>query len=388
MSKIFIKKDREKMWQSGHPWLYSGAVEKIEGNPEAGSVVEVYNWKKEFIGYGHYNKNSKIMVRMLEKDIDKKIDLNWYSEKVREAYALRKMINIDSDGYRLIHSESNSLPGVIVERFGDYLVVQASTLGMEKDKGFLIEALKKEIPKVKGIYEKSEGDVRRLEGLPEISGVLFGEVPDEIEIFEGDAKFTIDLKGQKTGFYSDQRESRLLMGSLSKDKDFLDVCSYTGGFSLHAMVNGANSSTLIDASEDVLNVARKNLSDYKNVEFIKGNIFNVLRELIKEERQWDIVNLDPPKLAPNRRDLDKALKAYKDIILNGIRLTKKGGLLSIYSCSGAVTSTDLRMALAYAIKDAGVKAVIVNQLHQSPCHPISVAVPETEYLKGFLLRII
>lgn len=388
MSKIFIKKDREKMWQSGHPWMYSGAVEKIEGNPEAGSVVEVYNWKKEFIGYGHYNKNSKIMVRMLEKDVDKKIDLNWYSEKVREAYALRKMINIDSDGYRLIHSESDLLPGVIVDRFGDYLVVQASTLGMEKDKGFLIEALKKEIPKVKGIYEKSEGDGRRLEGLPEISGVLFGEVPDEIEIFEGDAKFTIDLKGQKTGFYSDQRESRLLMGSLSKDKDFLDVCSYTGGFSLHAMVNGANSSTLIDVSEDVLNVARKNLSDYKNVEFIKGNIFNVLRELIKEGHQWDIVNLDPPKLAPNRRDLDKALKAYKDIILNGIRLTKKGGLLSIYSCSGAVTSTDLRMALAYAIKDAGVKAVIMNQLHQSPCHPISVAVPETEYLKGFLVRII
>lgn len=388
MSKIFIKKDREKMWQSGHPWMYSGAVEKIEGNPEAGSVVEVYNWKKEFIGYGHYNKNSKIMVRMLEKDVDKKIDLNWYSEKVREAYALRKMINIDSDGYRLIHSESDLLPGVIVDRFGDYLVVQASTLGMEKDKGFLIEALKKEIPKVKGIYEKSEGDGRRLEGLPEISGVLFGEVPDEIEIFEGDAKFTIDLKGQKTGFYSDQRESRLLMGSLSKDEDFLDVCSYTGGFSLHAMVNGANSSTLIDVSEDVLNVARKNLSDYKNVEFIKGNIFNVLRELIKEGRQWDIVNLDPPKLAPNRKDLDKALKAYKDIILNGIRLTKKGGLLSIYSCSGAVTSTDLRMALAYAIKDAGVKAVTVNQLHQSPCHPISVAVPETEYLKGFLVRII
>lgn len=388
MSKIFIKKDREKMWQSGHPWMYSGAIEKIEGNPEAGSVVEVYNWKKEFIGYGHYNKNSKIMVRMLEKDVDKKIDLNWYSEKVREAYALRKMINIDSDGYRLIHSESDLLPGVIVDRFGDYLVVQASTLGMEKDKGFLIEALKKEIPKVKGIYEKSEGDGRRLEGLPEISGVLFGEVPDEIEIFEGDAKFTIDLKGQKTGFYSDQRESRLLMGSLSKDEDFLDVCSYTGGFSLHAMVNGANSSTLIDVSEDVLNVARKNLSDYKNVEFIKGNIFNVLRELIKEGRQWDIVNLDPPKLAPNRKDLDKALKAYKDIILNGIRLTKKGGLLSIYSCSGAVTSTDLRMALAYAIKDAGVKAVIVNQLHQSPCHPISVAVPETEYLKGFLVRII
>ena len=388
MSKILIKKDRERMWQSGHPWMYSGAVEKIEGNPEAGSVVEVYNWKKEFIGYGHYNKNSKIMVRMLEKDVDKKIDLNWYSEKVREAYALRKMINIDSDGYRLIHSESDSLPGVIVDCFGDYLVVQASTLGMEKDKGFLIEALKKEIPKVKGIYEKSEGDGRRLEGLPEISGVLFGEVPDEIEIFEGDAKFTIDLKGQKTGFYSDQRESRLLMGSLSKDKDFLDVCSYTGGFSLHVMVNGANSSAIIDVSEDVLNVARKNLSDYKNVEFIKGNIFNILRELIKEGRQWDIVNLDPPKLAPNRRDLDKALKAYKDIILNGIKLTKKGGLLSIYSCSGAVTSTDLRMALAYAIKDAGVKAVIVNQLHQSPCHPISVAVPETEYLKGFLVRII
>lgn len=388
MSKIFIKKDRERMWQSGHPWMYSGAVEKIEGNPEAGSVIEVYNWKKEFIGYGHYNKNSKIMVRMLEKDINKKIDLNWYSEKVKEAYALREMININSNGYRLIHSESDSLPGVIVDRFGDYLVVQASTLGMEKDKELLIEALKKEIPNLKGIYEKSEGDGRKLEGLPEVSGVLFGEVPDEIEIFEGEAKFTIDLKGQKTGFYSDQRDNRILMGSLSKDKDFLDVCSYTGGFSLHAMVNEANSSTLIDVSEDVLNVARKNLIKYKNVEFIKGNIFNVLRDLVKEGRQWDVVNLDPPKLAPNRRDLDKALKAYKDIILNGIKLTKKGGLLSIYSCSGAVTSADLRMALAYAVKDAGVKAVIVNQLHQSSCHPISVAVPETEYLKGFLIRII
>ncbi|MGL4804721.1 MAG: class I SAM-dependent rRNA methyltransferase, partial [Cetobacterium sp.] len=238
MSKIFIKKDRERMWQSGHPWMYSGAVEKIEGNPEAGSVIEVYNWKKEFIGYGHYNKNSKIMVRMLEKDINKKIDLNWYSEKVKEAYALREMININSNGYRLIHSESDSLPGVIVDRFGDYLVVQASTLGMEKDKEFLIEALKKEIPNLKGIYEKSEGDGRKLEGLPEVSGVLFGEVPDEIEIFEGEARFTIDLKGQKTGFYSDQRDNRILMGSLSKDKDFLDVCSYTGGFSLHAMVNG------------------------------------------------------------------------------------------------------------------------------------------------------
>lgn len=387
MSKIFIKKDREKMWQSGHPWMYSGAVERIEGNPEVGTVVEVYNWKNEFIGYGHYNKNSKILVRMLEKNIEKKIDLNWYSEKVREAYILRQMVNINSNAYRLIHSESDSLPGVIVDYFGDYLIVQASTLGMERDKDLLVEALKKEIPNIKGIYEKSEGDGRKLEGLSEVSGVIFGDVTDEIEIFEGEAKFTIDLKGQKTGFYSDQRDNRILMGTLSKGKDFLDVCSYTGGFSLHAMINGANSSTLIDVSEDALNVARKNLIEYENVEFIKGNIFNVLRDLIKEGRQWDIVNLDPPKLAPNKRGLEKALKAYKDVILNGIKLTKKGGLLSIYSCSGAVTSADLRMALAYAIKDAGVKAVIVNQLHQSPCHPISVAVPETEYLKGFLIRI-
>lgn len=324
---------------------------------------------------------------MLEKNIEKKIDLNWYSEKVREAYILRQMVNINSNAYRLIHSESDSLPGVIVDYFGDYLIVQASTLGMERDKDLLVEALKKEIPNIKGIYEKSEGDGRKLEGLSEVSGVIFGDVTDEIEIFEGEAKFTIDLKGQKTGFYSDQRDNRILMGTLSKGKDFLDVCSYTGGFSLHAMINGANSSTLIDVSEDALNVARKNLIEYENIEFIKGNIFNVLRDLIKEGRQWDIVNLDPPKLAPNKRGLEKALKAYKDVILNGIKLTKKGGLLSIYSCSGAVTSADLRMALAYAIKDAGVKAVIVNQLHQSPCHPISVAVPETEYLKGFLIRI-
>ncbi|MGL4867142.1 MAG: class I SAM-dependent rRNA methyltransferase [Cetobacterium sp.] len=388
MSKIFIKKDREKLWYSGHPWMYSGAIETIEGNPIGGSVVEVYNSKKEFIGYGHYNKNSKIMVRMLEKDINKKIDFNWYSEKIKEALELRDMVATSSNGYRLIHSESDSLPGLIVDRFGDFLVIQASTLGMETDKNLIVEALKKEVPNLKGIYEKSEGDGRKLEGLKEVSGVLFGEVPDEIEIYEGDAKFTIDLKGQKTGFYSDQRDNRILMGKLSKGKDFLDVCSYTGGFSLHAMVNGANSATLIDVSEDVLNVARKNLSSYKNTEFIKGNIFNVLRDLVKEGRKWDLVNLDPPKLAPNRRDLNKALKAYKDIILNGLKLTKKGGLLAIYSCSGAVSSADLRMAVAFAVKDAGVRAIITNQLHQSPCHPISVAVSETEYLKGFLIRVL
>ncbi|MGL4987999.1 MAG: class I SAM-dependent rRNA methyltransferase [Cetobacterium sp.] len=388
MSKIFIKKDREKLWYSGHPWMYSGAIETIEGNPIGGSVVEVYNSKKEFIGYGHYNKNSKIMVRMLEKDINKKIDFNWYSEKIKEALELRDMVATSSNGYRLIHSESDSLPGLIVDCFGDFLVIQASTLGMETDKDLIVEALKKEVPNLKGIYEKSEGDGRKLEGLKEVSGVLFGEVPDEIEIYEGDAKFTIDLKGQKTGFYSDQRDNRILMGKLSKGKDFLDVCSYTGGFSLHAMVNGANSATLIDVSEDVLNVARKNLSSYKNTEFIKGNIFNVLRDLVKEGRKWDLVNLDPPKLAPNRRDLNKALKAYKDIILNGLKLTKKGGLLAIYSCSGAVSSADLRMAVAFAVKDAGVRAIITNQLHQSPCHPISVAVSETEYLKGFLIRVL
>ncbi|MGL5981943.1 MAG: class I SAM-dependent rRNA methyltransferase [Cetobacterium sp.] len=388
MSKIFIKKDREKLWYSGHPWMYSGAIETIEGNPIGGSVVEVYNSKKEFIGYGHYNKNSKIMVRMLEKDINKKIDFNWYSEKIKEALELRDMVATSSNGYRLIHSESDSLPGLIVDRFGNFLVIQASTLGMETDKNLIVEALKKEVPNLKGIYEKSEGDGRKLEGLKEVSGVLFGEVPDEIEIYEGDAKFTIDLKGQKTGFYSDQRDNRILMGKLSKGKDFLDVCSYTGGFSLHAMVNGANSATLIDVSEDVLNVARKNLSSYKNTEFIKGNIFNVLRDLVKEGRKWDLVNLDPPKLAPNRRDLNKALKAYKDIILNGLKLTKKGGLLAIYSCSGAVSSADLRMAVAFAVKDAGVRAIITNQLHQSPCHPISVAVSETEYLKGFLIRVL
>lgn len=387
MGKIFIKKDREKLWYSGHPWIYSGAVEKIEGNPEAGSIIEVYNSRKEFIGYGHYNKSSKIMVRMLEKNGEKKVNLEWYCEKVREALQLREMLGIRSNGYRLIHSESDFLPGVIVDRFGDYLVVQASTMGMERDKNLLVEAFKREIPGLLGIYEKSEGDGRKLEGLEEKSGILFGDVPDEIEIYEGDAKFTIDLKGQKTGFYSDQRDNRILMGALSKGKNFLDVCSYTGGFSLHAMVKGAKSATLIDVSEDVLNVARKNLSGYEGVEYIKGNIFQVLRDLAKEGRKWDIVNLDPPKLAPNRRDLDKALKAYKDIILNGIKLTKNGGLLAIYSCSGAVTSSDLRMALAYAVKDAGVRAVIVNQLHQSQCHPVSVAVPETEYLKGFLVRI-
>lgn len=388
MKKVFLKKDREKLWLNGHPWIYSGAVDKIEQNIIPGSIVEVFNHKNEFIGYGHYNKNSKIIVRMLEHDKNVSIDANWYNQKIKQAYELRMGLNIDSNAFRLIHSESDFLPGLIIDYFNGYVILQISTLGMERDKEFIIQALINNIPNLKGIYEKSEGDGRKLEGLPEKTQILWGEIPDTIEIFEGNANFIIDLKGQKTGFYSDQRENRILLGNLSKGKNFLDVCSYTGGFSVHAMSNGANSATLIDISEDALNVAKENLKKHINVEFIKGNIFDILRVLIKEGRKWDVVSLDPPKLAPNKRDLEKALKAYKDIILNGIKLTNNGGLLAIYSCSGAVSSSDLRMALAYAVKDAGVKATIVHQLHQSSCHPISVSVPETEYLKGFLVRII
>lgn len=388
MKKVFLKKDREKLWLSGHPWIYSGAVDKIEQNIIPGSIVEVFNHKNEFIGYGHYNKNSKIIVRMLEHDKNVSIDANWYNQKIKQAYELRMGLNIDSNAFRLIHSESDFLPGLIIDYFNGYVILQISTLGMERDKEFVIQALINNIPNLKGIYEKSEGDGRKLEGLPEKTQILWGEIPDTIEIFEGNANFIIDLKGQKTGFYSDQRENRILLGNLSKGKNFLDVCSYTGGFSVHAMSNGANSTTLIDISEDALNVAKENLKKHINVDFIKGNIFDILRVLIKEGRKWDVVSLDPPKLAPNKRDLEKALKAYKDIILNGIKLTNNGGLLAIYSCSGAVSSSDLRMALAYAVKDAGVKATIVHQLHQSSCHPISVSVPETEYLKGFLVRII
>lgn len=388
MKKVFLKKDREKLWLSGHPWIYSGAVDKIEQNIIPGSIVEVFNHKNEFIGYGHYNKNSKIIVRMLEHDKNVSIDANWYNQKIKQAYELRMGLNIDSNAFRLIHSESDFLPGLIIDYFNGYVILQILTLGMERDKEFIIQALINNIPNLKGIYEKSEGDGRKLEGLPEKTQILWGEIPDTIEIFEGNANFIIDLKGQKTGFYSDQRENRILLGNLSKGKNFLDVCSYTGGFSVHAMSNGANSATLIDISEDALNVAKENLKKHINVDFIKGNIFDILRVLIKEGRKWDVVSLDPPKLAPNKRDLEKALKAYKDIILNGIKLTNNGGLLAIYSCSGAVSSSDLRMALAYAVKDAGVKATIVHQLHQSSCHPISVSVPETEYLKGFLVRII
>lgn len=388
MNKIFLKKDREKLWMSGHPWIYSGAIDKAEGKTKSGEVVEVYSSRNEFIGYGHYNSGSKLAIRMLESQKGVAIDKAWYRDKIRKAVELREALAIDSNGYRLIFSESDYLPGLIVEKFGDYLILQAATSGMERDKEIIIQALVEEIPNLKGIYEKSEGDGRKQEGLKESVGVLYGEVPDNIEIYEGKAKFNIDLKGQKTGFYADQRDNRKKIGELAKGKTLLDVCSYTGGFSLHAMENGAKGTALVDISEDALSVAKENLKEFESVEYIKGNVFDILRELAKEGRKWDIVNLDPPKLAPSKRDLDKALRAYKDIILNGLRLTKKGGFLAIYSCSGAVTAMDLRMALAYAIKDAGVKGVIVEQLHQSPCHPISVSVPETEYLKGFVVRVL
>lgn len=195
MKKVFLKKDREKLWLSGHPWIYSGAIDKIEQNIIPGSVVEVFNYKDEFIGYGHYNKNSKITVRMLEHNKNKSINLNWYNDKIKQAFTLRNSLNIESNAFRLIHSESDFLPGLIVDYFNEYVVIQISTLGMEKDKDLIIQALINNIPNLKGIYEKSESDGRKLEGLPEKIQVLWGEIPDTIEIFEGKANFIIDLKG-------------------------------------------------------------------------------------------------------------------------------------------------------------------------------------------------
>ncbi len=392
MKKIYLKKGREKLPFNHHPWVFSGAVQRSEKNIQAGEVVEVLSHDNRFIAKAHYNPSSKIVVRLLEWDRDASIDLDWYRSKIKDAIALREVaIDSKSDVYRLIYSESDLLPGLIVDRFGEFLVLQAMTQGFDGIKSQIATLLMEELPGIKGVYEKSTGDGRRMEGLEESTGLLSGMEPEgRITVRENGLEFLIDLKGQKTGFYADQRDNRLKAARYAEGKEVLDVCTYTGGFSLYALSAGAKNSTLCDISKDALEVASENLkrNGFENFETREADSFQLLRNMRKEAELYDMIVLDPPKLVPSRRHLEKGSRAYKDLNMNAMHLLKPGGILVTFSCSGNMPLEKFREAVAYAAKDAGREVQILEHLHQGADHPIRSSVPETEYLKGLILRVL
>ena len=392
---VVLKRSRAKPVNQRHPWIYSGAVERVEGDPVDGDIVDVRDAGNNWLARGYINWQSQIVVRLLTWDQDEQADANFWRRRLDRAIAARQALADDSavDAYRLVHAESDYLPGLIVDRYGAWLVVQFLTLGVERWRDELIGLLVDLVDGVHGIYERSDVDVREKEGLEQRMGVLWGEEPPaEIEIVENSLRFLVDVRqGHKTGFYLDQRENRARLPAFCAGAEVLDAFSYVGGFGVYAAGGGAKALTLVDGSAPALGLAQRNLAlngfEDASVEYVEGNVFSVLRGYRAEERRFDVIVLDPPKLAHSGREVERASRAYKDVNLLAFQLLRPGGALFTFSCSGAVSAELFQKIVFGAALDAGRDAQIVGHLAQGADHPVALTFPEGTYLKGLICRV-
>lgn len=390
MAALVLKPGREKSLLRRHPWVFSGAVHHVEGQPASGETLDVVSSKGEFLGRAFYSPNSQIRARMWTFK-DEEVDADFLRGRIRTAVQARDAWNLqsDTDAFRLIHAESDGLPGLIVDRYADTLVLQSLATGPEYWKD-AIAAILLEQTGLKCIYERSDADVRELEGLPAKVGSLRGGLPKmPITIQEYGLKFLVDIEnGHKTGFYLDQRFNRHRVGELADGRDVLNCFCYTGGFAIHALRGGAKSVLSVDTSAEALalgcqNVAINNLPAEKS-EWVEADVFQLLRKLRDEGQSFDMVILDPPKFAPTVAQAEKAARGYKDINLLAFKLLRPGGLLVTFSCSGGVDAALFQKIVAGAALDAGVEAQIIEHVSQAIDHPVSLYFPEGTYLKGLI----
>lgn len=395
MQKVFLLKGKEKPVLHHHNWVYSGAIAKQDKGIQKSDIVQVCNSEGKFLAYGYYNEDSKIRVRLLEWDENVEINDAWWEEKILKAYALRKerVENEDTNAYRLIFSEGDALPGLIVDKYDEFLSVQFLTAGTDARKELITKLLQKNIP-VKGIYERSDSNARGQEGLQMVVGNLFGEKPSsKLLIKENGLLFnTPIIEGQKSGYFLDQRENRKKVASYTKGKKVLDCFSYTGGFSLNAKHAGANEVWSVDSSaiatEAIKNNYLNNNLAFEEDKIITSDVFQYLRNAQNSNQHWDVIILDPPKLAPNRQNLPKAERAYKDLNLQAMLLMQPGDILATFSCSGSLSLEHFKQILAWAATDAGKELQFLEDLGHPVDHPVRAAFPESSYLKGVIARII
>jgi len=391
MHKLILKAGREKSLKRRHPWVFSGAIAKVQGSPGPGETVGVWSATGEFLALAAYSPASQIVARVWDWK-EGAIDGAFFMNRIARAVAQRQPLldENSTNALRLVHGESDGLPGVVADRYGDTIVVQLSSAGAERWRDAIADALL-EAGAAKRVWERSDADVRELEGLPPVTAALRGpREPTRIAVTENGIRFAVDLEhGHKTGFYLDQRDNRRRLREFARGRDVLDGFCYSGGFALNAVAGGAKSVTAVDSSADAIALARGNADANKlaQPEWMEGDVFLLLRKFRDQARQFDLIVLDPPKFAPTAAHAEKASRAYKDINLLAFKLLRPGGLLATFSCSGGVSADLFQKIVAGAALDAGVDARITERLGPGADHPVALNFPEGDYLKGLICRV-
>ena len=395
MYTVRLKKGKEKAVKQLHPWVFSGAIEQISGKPENGDIISVTDNHGGFLAYGFFNDQSRVAVRLLEWDEQTAITEDWWRMRIRKAVLARKALMADEDTntYRLIFSEADFLPGLIVDRYADYLSVQILTSGMERNSGVILDELE-QLLKPAGIFDRSDASARSHEGMgPSSGGVLAGTAPPEfVAVKENGVLYDVNIaSGQKSGFYCDQRDNRRIVAEHSAGKNMLDCFSYSGGFSLNALKHNAASVTSVDSSALALETLKRNIEINKFQDaahkLIQSDVNKQLRAFRESGEKFDVIVLDPPKYAPSRSAVNKASRAYKDLNRQAMHILEDGGLLATFSCSGAIDIASFKQIIAWAALDAGKEVQFIHQFSQPEDHPVRSSFPEGEYLKGLLCRV-
>ncbi len=391
---VILKKGEGRTLKAGGAWIFDNEIDKVEGTPEDGSLVEVRDFDGYGMGTGFYNSRSKIRVRMMSRKAGQPIDRDFLRMRVQNAWDYRKK-TVDTSSCRIIFGEADFLPGLVVDKFSDVLVVQSLALGIDRMKeeilSLLVEVLRADGVEIRGIYERSDAKVREQEGLPRQKGFIGAEFPTRVQIVENGVRYEVDVEdGQKTGFFLDQKYNRLAIQRLCKDARVLDCFTHTGSFALNAGIAGASSVLGVDASQLAVDQARINaelngLSD--RVQFQCADVFDLLPELERQGKQFDVVILDPPAFAKSRASVKNATRGYRDINLRGMKLVRDGGYLATCSCSHFMTYELFTQTIAQAARSAHVRLRQVEYRTQAPDHPILWAADESYYLKFYIFQV-
>lgn len=388
--KFYLYRGKGRNAENGHLWVYANEIENFDGEYENGDIVETYNFRGEFIGKGFINDVSKIAIRIMTRDITEEINEEFFRKRLRAAWTYRQTV-IDTSSCRFLFGEADFVPGMIIDKYEDYYVIQSLALGIDKYKDIVVKLLKDEY-NAKGVYERSDARVRELEGMEQTKGFLTEPFDTNIEIIENGVKYNVDIEnGQKTGFFLDQKENRAAIQRLCKDADVLDCFTHTGSFALNAGIAGAKSVLGVDISDYAVECCRKNaelngLSD--TVKFESHNAFDILREWSREGRQYDVVILDPPAFTKSRSTIDGATRGYKEINLRGIKLVKPGGYFVTCSCSHFMYPDLFRDTIAEAALDAKRTLRQVEFRTQAADHPILWNSDESYYLKFYIFQVV